>query len=208
MNGESFFPYRCEQQHTNVSDSANSLDHDTDCMTVMHSQQWNEITNALRKAKHVKIGFSFGAASYYRETSSFSPFGHICFCLKSNNTLFSEEYIAFYNQDSVPDDVITYTDGNSDNPYEELFVVQLDRLPTEIEALLFVSIMHLPEYSDHIVRIEMNDTIYKFYLRNLNGIKPQDKHRVILRIRRNDGWVAEFCEEFCDTVALLNDSCD
>ena len=96
------------------------------------------IITELGNVENIKIGFSFGAAEYYRETSSFCPFGHICLCLKSDGTLFSEKYVTFWDQNSTPDGAITYSEDEGENPYEEVFSIGLNRLPTEISELMFV----------------------------------------------------------------------
>lgn len=158
----------------------------------------------LGNVESIKIGFSFGAAEYYRETSSFCPFGHICVCLKSDGTLFSEEYVTFWNQSSTPDGAITYSEDESDNPYEEVFSIGLNHLPSEISELMFVVKSFRHEFSNHMVRLRFGATQKQYDLPNKN--KEIFTERVLIRLRRNNGWTAEVCEEFCDIDYLLGNS--
>ena len=104
-------------------------------------------TVIIKDSKRLKI-----AASYYRETSSFCPLGHICWCLNPDGTLLSEKYVVFWNQTSSPDGAITYYDEyESADPYEEVFLVQLDLLPAGIKELVFVVKMFALEFSNHMI---------------------------------------------------------
>ncbi len=160
----------------------------------------------LGNVESIKIGFSFGAAEYYRETSSFWPFGHICLCLKSDATLFSEEYVIFWDQISSPDGTIMYSEDEGDNPYEEIFSIDLNRLPTEISELMFVVKSFRHEFSNHVVRFS-SGAIYKQYnLPNKNGTKEPNTERVLIRLRRINGWIIEVCEDFYDIDSLMDNS--
>lgn len=158
----------------------------------------------LSNVENIKIGFSFGAAEYYRETSSFCPFGHICLCLKSDGTLFSEEYVIFWDQNSTPDGAITYSEDEGENPYEEVFSIGLNRLPAEISELMFVVKSFRHEFSNHVLRLCFGATQKQCDLPNKN--KEIFTERVLIRLRRNNGWLAEVCEEFCDIESLLGNS--
>ena len=125
-------------------------------------------TVIIKDSKRLKIGFSFGAASYYREMSSFCPLGHICWCLNPDGTLLSEKYVVFWNQTSSPDGAITYYDEyESADPYEEVFLIQLDLLPAGIKELVFVVKMFAPEFSNHIVKLEAETINAQYNLPNL-----------------------------------------
>lgn len=162
------------------------------------------IITELGNVENIKIGFSFGAAEYYRETSSFCPFGHICLCLKSDGTLFSEKYVTFWDQNSTPDGAITYSEDEGENPYEEVFSIGLNRLPTEISELMFVVKSFRHEFSNHVLRLCFGATQKQYDLPNKN--KEIFTERVLIRLRRNSGWIAEVCEEFCDIESLLGNS--
>lgn len=157
----------------------------------------------LGNGESIKIGFSFGAAEYYRETSSFCPFGHMCLCLKSDGMLLSKEYVAFWNQTSTPDGTILYSEDEGDNPYEEVFSIELNRLPAEISELMFVVVSFRHEFSNHVVRLTSGATQKQYDLPNKNGTKEPNTERVLFRLRRKNGWIAEVCEEFCDIESLM-----
>lgn len=163
-------------------------------------------TVELGDTKRLRIGFSFGSATYYHETSSFSPMGHICFGLKQDGELFSEEYVVFYNHTSTPDKEIVYVDGDSLNPYEERFIIDLRCIPDEVSELMFVMIQIMPEFSDHIVKLHAESLITRYALPNKNEAKEKNVERVLVRLRRNNGWIADICEEFCDIESLIENS--
>jgi len=174
----------------------------------MKKQDDNCIITDLCNVESIKIGFSFGAAEYYRKNANFCPFGHICLCLKSDGKLFSEEYIAFYNQTSTPDGAITYSDGEDEgnDPYEEVFSIDLNRLPAEINELMFVVKDFLPEFSNHVVKFSSEAIQKQYDLPNKNKTKEPNTDRVLIRLCRNSGWVVKVCEEFCDIGSLMENS--
>ena len=182
------FKRNCEQKIKSIGSNNTQVDTITD----------------LGNVESIKIGFSFGAAEYYRETSSFCPFGHICLCLKSDGTLFSEKYVTFWDQNSTPDGAITYSEDEGENPYEEVFSIGLNRLPTEISELMFVVKSFRHEFSNHVLRLCFGATQKQYDLPNKN--KEIFTERVLIRLRRNSGWIAEVCEEFCDIESLLGNS--
>lgn len=162
-------------------------------------------TIILKGENSLKIGFSFGAASYYRETSSFHPMGHICLCLKSDGTIYSEEYVVFYNQTHAPDESIVCYDGEfeSADPYEEVFLIQLDLLPAGIKELVFVAKMFAPEFSNHIVKLETETINAQYDLPNLSKEKEKNMSHVLVRIHRETEWVLDVCEDFIDIDTLI-----
>lgn len=162
-------------------------------------------TIILKGENRLRIGFSFGAASYYRETSSFCPMGHICLCLKSDETIYSEAYVVFYNQTQAPDGSIVCYDGEyeSADPYEEVFLVQLDRLPAEIKELVFAVNLVAAEYSNHIVNLEAGAINAHYDLPNKSKGKPQNMTRVLVRIHKEIEWILDVCEDFIDIDTLI-----
>lgn len=161
-------------------------------------------TVIIKDSKRLKIEFSFGTASYYRETSSFCPLGHICWCLNPDGTLFSEKYVVFWNQTSSPDGAITYYDEyESADPYEEIFLIQLDLLPAGIKEFVFVVKMFAPEFSNHIVKLEAETINAQYNLPNLSKEKAKNMSRVLVRIHRETEWVLDVCEDFIDIDTLI-----
>lgn len=161
-------------------------------------------TVIIKDSKRLKIGFSFGAASYYREMSSFCPLGHICWCLNPDGTLLSEKYVVFWHQTSSPDGAITYYDEyESADPYEEVFLIQLDLLPAGIKELVFVVKMFAPKFSNHIVKLEAETINAQYNLPNLSKEKEKNMSRVLVRIHRETEWVLDVCEDFIDIDTLI-----
>ena len=162
-------------------------------------------TIVIKDSKRLKIGFSFGAALYYRETSKFCSLGHICLCLKPDGALFSDEYVVFYNQTCSPNGAITYFDGEyeSADPYEEVFLIQLDCLPEEIKELVFVVKMFAPEFSNHIVNVEAGEINAHYDLPNKSRGKKDNMTRVLVRIHKETEWVMDVCEDFVDIDTLI-----
>ena len=126
-------------------------------------------------------------------------------CLTSESTLFSDEYCVFWDQHETPDGSISYTEWLGDNAYEETFSIELRRLPAGINELMFVVKFYYPEYSHHLVKLKSGDLTIQNELRNIND-KMQTKERVLVRIQRENGWIAKMCEEFCDVEALMGAS--
>lgn len=159
----------------------------------------------LGNADRITIGFSFGAADDYLEAGRFIPLGHICICLTSEGTLFSDQYCVFWNQHETPDGSISYTDWLGDNAYEEIFSIDFSRLPAGINELMFVVKFYYPEFSSHLVKLKSGDLTIQSEFRNING-KMQNKERVLVKIQKENGWFAKMCEEFCDVEALMGSS--
>ena len=97
-----------------------------------------------------------------------------------------------------------YTEDESDNPYEEVFSIRLNRLPSEISELMFVVKSFRHEFSNHMVRLRFGVTQKQYDLPNKN--KEIFTERVLIRLRRNNGWIAEVCEDFCDIESLVGNS--
>lgn len=153
----------------------------------------------------MKIGFSFGAAGYYHETSSFTPMGHICWCLKPDGTLFSDKFVIFYNQTVSPNEAISYFDDGKlggNDPYEEVFLIQMDMLPAEVKELVFTVKFFAPEYSSHIVNVEAGTMYAHFDLTNKSRGK-EDALRVLARLHKESEWILDICEEFREIDDLL-----
>lgn len=163
----------------------------------------SDIIKRLKGTLHVCITFS--DAEVYRETSSFMPYSYFCLGLDKNGDMVSEEYSVGPNWPRSKNGEMLFLEEDL-SPYEDQFIINLDKIPTEIQELLFIVVRHLNEKSDHLVTVStMGRTLFNQRFPNLFCDVSDIRSCKLFSIKYSDGWMLERINRLLDIEELIRE---